>query len=183
MAGVRRGGKGGRPRAPLTAEALRALALHYVGKYATTRAKLGAYLRRKVQERGWAEDREAPIEQLAEAFAKQGYVDDAGYALARSRALLARGYGSARVRQSLRTAGVGEEDGAEALELANADAADAALRFARRRRIGPFADHAADRAMRDKAVAAMVRAGHGFALARAIVALEPGSDPDLKDLF
>ena len=35
---------------------------------------------------------------------------------------------------------------------------------------------------RQKAIAAMVRAGHGFGLARAIVSLPPGALIDLDDL-
>ena len=86
------------------------------------------------------------------------------------------------MRQSLRAAGVGEEDGEAARELAADDAAAAALRFARRRRIGPFADVAPDRAGREKALAAMVRAGHGFEIARAVVDAQPGSELDLEEL-
>jgi regulatory protein len=59
---------------------------------------------------------------------------------------------------------------------------EAALRFARRRRIGPFADQRPDRAGREKAIAAMIRAGHAFAIARAIVDLEPGAGADPDDV-
>ena len=37
------------------------LALRYVGKYATTRAKLAAYLARKLRERGWDGQREPDV--------------------------------------------------------------------------------------------------------------------------
>ena len=53
------------------------------------------------------------------------------------------------------------------------EAVDAALRFAERRRMGPFASAAADRAQREKWIAAMIRAGHGFGLARAIPQCRP----------
>ena len=53
---------------------------------------------------------------------------------------------------------------------------DAALRFAERRRIGPFAaERRGSEGAGEERSAAMVRAGHGFALARAIVDLAPGS--------
>ena len=109
-------------------------------------------------------------------------VDDALYAQSKARSLTERGYGIARVRQSLRAAGVDEADGAEAQDMAVEGAADAALRFARRRRIGPYAESAPDRTGREKALASMVRAGHGFELARAVVDAEPGSELDLDDL-
>ena len=171
-----------RKRKPLNEEGLHELALFYVGKFATTRSKLSAYLNRKLRERGWEGDATPDVDRLVERLAGSGLVDDALYALSKSRSLSERGYGAARVRQSLRAAGVGEEDGAAAHELAADEAASAALRFARRRRIGPFADAVPDRAGRERALAAMVRAGHGFDLAKAVVDAEPGSDLDLEEL-
>jgi regulatory protein len=79
-------------------------------------------------------------------------------------------------------AGVEEEDGAAARELAAEEAASAALRFAKRRRIGPFADIILERKEREKALAAMIRAGHSFELARRVVDAEPGSEIDLDEL-
>jgi regulatory protein len=158
------------------------LALFYVGKFATTRAKLTAYLNRKLQERGWEEGDAPDVERLVERLAASGLIDDALYAQSKARSLTERGYGMARVRQSLRAAGIKESDGAGAQELAAEGAADAALRFARRRRLGPYAEKLLDRPDREKALAAMVRAGHGFELARAVVNAEPGSELDLDDL-
>ena len=172
----------GRKPKPLNAERLHELALFYVGKFATTRSKLSAYLNRKLRERGWEGDATPDVDRLVERLAGSGLVDDALYALSKSRSLSERGYGAARVRQSLRAAGVDEEDGAAAHELAADEAASAALRFARRRRIGPFAEAVPDRAGRERALAAMIRAGHGFDLAKAVVDAEPGSDLDLEEL-
>lgn len=182
MSGERRGGKDRKPRPPLNREKLQALALHYVGRYATTRARLGDYLRRKVRERGWSGELEPPVEELVRRLAEQGYIDDAAFALMKSRSLVGRGYGASRVRQSLRAAGIDEIDGEAALDLADEERVEAALRFARRRRIGPYADSRPDPAAREKALAALLRAGHPFALAKAIVSLEPGSEPDLIEL-
>ena len=139
-------------------------------------------LDRKVRERGWEGDAPPDIERLVERLAASGLIDDALYALSKSRSLSERGYGAGRVRQSLRAAGVGEEDGGAARELAADEAVASALRFARRRRIGPFADVAPDRAGREKALAAMVRAGHGFEIARAVVDAQPGIELDAEAL-
>ena len=43
-----------RERPPLDAEKLRELALAYVGRFATTRARLSTYLERKIRERALA---------------------------------------------------------------------------------------------------------------------------------
>lgn len=174
--------KSARPRKPLNGEGLHELALFYLGKFATTRAKLSTYLNRKVRERGWEGQDPPEIDRLVERLAASGLVDDAAYALSKSRSLSERGYGASRVRQSLRMAGVEEEDGAAAHELAAEEAAAAALRFARRRRIGPFADGIPERKERERALAAMIRAGHSFELARKVVDAEPGSEIDLEEL-
>lgn len=158
------------------------LALAYVGRFATTRSKLASYLNRKLAERGWSGERAADVEALVQRLAASGYVDDSAFALAKSRSLSARGYGAARLRQSLRAAGVDQEDSTAARELADEGAEGSALRFARKRRFGPFAETVPDRSMREKAIAAMIRAGHSFELARRIVDLRPGEQFDSSEI-
>ena len=158
------------------------MALFYVGRFATSRAKLISYLKRKVRERGWDGPNEPDIEVIAERLVQLGYVDDAAFAMSKARTLTARGYGVGRVRQSLHAAGIGEEDGAGAHELAAANAVSAAIKFAQRRGLGPFAAREFDPRGREKALSAMVRAGHGFALAKAILSLAPGSEVDEEQL-
>lgn len=158
---------------PLDAAALDRLALRYVERFATSRGKLAAYLARKVRERGWDG---VPVDTVAvaERMAALGYVDDRAFAEARAGALTRRGLGARRVALDWRVAGIGEDDVA-ALEPAVADAAlAAALTFARRKRIGPFAEAVADRDQRQRQIAAMLRAGHNLELARRIVAASPG---------
>jgi regulatory protein len=180
--GVKALSKPRRAPVPLDAERLRELALRYVGKYATTRARLRQYLARKLRERGWTGSGAPDLERLAERFAELGLIDDAAYALAKSRALSARGYGKRRLIDQLRHAGVEEADGADAAAYADDEAVEAALRLARRRRIGPFAAQAADPHLRQKWIAAMVRAGHGFPLAKVISGLPPDPDVDMDQI-
>jgi regulatory protein len=170
-------------RPALDEKRLEELALRYVERFSTTRAKLRSYLARKVRERGWDGSNEPPFERIADRFAELGYINDAAYALAKSQSLTGRGYGKRRVANTLRVAGVDEADGAAARDHAEEKAVDAAINFARRRRIGPFAASAPREPKdREKALAAMIRAGHSFALAREIVGLMPGSAIDLADL-
>ena len=171
-----------KPRPPLNAARLDELALHYVSRFATSRAKLSTYLKRKIRERGW-DGEAADIAALVERLVRLGYVDDRAYALAKSRSLTSRGYGAGRVRQALHIAGIGEEEAVEARDHASGQAVDAALHYARRRRIGPYALDVMDIKQQQRAMASMIRAGHGFAIARAIVAIEPGAEPDLSDFF
>lgn len=167
-------GAGRRPRPKLDPGKLDALALAYVGRFATSRAKLVTYLRGKLRERGWSGEGEPDLTAIAARLAQLGYIDDAAYAVAKARALTGRGYGQRRVGQALHAAGIAEEDGGEARVLVHDERVEAALKMARRRRIGPFATALLDPVQRDKAIAAMLRAGHGYALTRAIVDMAPG---------
>lgn len=154
------------------------MALAYVARFATTRRKLLLYLQRKLRERGWAGAGDPAVDDLCDRLAKAGYVDDAAFALAKARGMASRGLGRRRVAAALAVAGVAEPDRHEALAEAEAAAAESALRFARRRRIGPFATSPAGPELREKWLAAMVRAGHGFDLSRRIAALSVGEvDP------
>lgn len=167
-----------KPKPPLDAAGLEQLALAYVGRFATTQARLAAYLARKVRERGWEGAASAPIAPLVARLAGLGYVDDRAFATARGAALGRRGYGARRVSLALRAAGIGEEDAADANAAAHADAWDAALRFAQRRRLGPFAAAEMDRPAREKALAAMLRAGHPLDLALKLCGARPGEVPE-----
>ncbi len=170
------------PLPKLDAQRLDQLALRYVERFATSRSKLAAYLARKIRERGWAGEQAPDCAALAERLASLGYIDDAGYALAKARSLGGRGYGAGRVRQALYAAGIGEDDAVGAKEHAEEDKVEAALRLARRKRLGPYGTQQADPLQREKQLGAMIRAGHGFALAKAILALAPGEQPDREAL-
>ena len=187
MAFSRRGGGGGREQgerrapAPLDAARLEQLALAYVARFATSGGKLGDYLGRKLRERGWeSEDGEGDaggvVEALVARFVGAGYVDDAGFAQARSSSLQRRGYGQRRIAQALGDAGIDAQTARAALPGVSAARA-AALAMARKRRFGPYGtggdgaggDWQAARARREKQVAAMLRAGHALDSARELV--------------
>lgn len=167
-----------RPAPPLDTTTLERLALRYVERFQTTRAKLARYLTDKVRARGWDDSRSPDPAGLAERLAGLGYIDDRAFAAAKAGAMTRRGLGGRRVAGALRQAGVVEDDAVAAEPVIAESRVAAALTLARRRRIGPFADAPADRALREKQLAALVRGGHDFALARAIVALGPGDDVD-----
>ncbi|RST30271.1 hypothetical protein HMF7854_05115 [Sphingomonas ginkgonis] len=173
--------RGERAARPLDETALRELAMAYVARFATTAAKLRSYLGRKLRERGWDGAEEPDLDRLTARMVELGLVDDRAFAEARSRSLLARGYGERRVSQVLAAAGVADEDRTDARTLAQDQAFEAALRFARKRRLGPFAAQPQhDPKLRDKALAAMMRAGHSFAVAKAVLELSnSGNEPRL----
>ena len=167
---------------PLDGEALERLALRYVERYATTCAKLKDYLRRKLRERGWAgeDDPSEAIDGIVAKARDLGYVDDEAFARARSASLLRRGYGQRRLDAALRAAGVNEEDSEGAREEAREGAWRAVLRFAERKRGGPYAAAPLAPDQRRKILNAILRAGHPMDLARRVVEMAPGDlvDPD-----
>jgi len=169
---------GKRPRPPLDEDALREMALRYVGRFATSRAKLTAYLGRKIRERGWGGENPADPQALTERLAALGYIDDGSYAVMKSAALARRGYGARRVDESLRAAGISDDDRSEADARTHAEAWASAERFARRKRIGPFAAEQPDPKLREKWMAAFMRAGHGHRLARRWIDAPPGEPPE-----
>ncbi|MCJ8157142.1 RecX family transcriptional regulator [Sphingomonas sp. LaA6.9] len=164
-------------RPPLDSEALERLALHYVERYATTRARLRGYLERKLRERGWAGESEPPHEAIVARFAERGYVNDRLFAESRAEALARRGYGARRVDSALRIAGIEDADAEIARVQAGERAWDAALTYARRKKIGPFAPEPSEEKRQQKQLAAMLRAGHPFEFAKLLVSASPGECP------
>jgi len=168
----------GRASKALDLTALNALALAYLAKYATTRHKLRTYLVRKLSERGWEGEEEAPLDAIVEHCAELGYVDDALFAEARGAALMRRGYGAQRVAAALRGAGIDSETAASVREAARESALEAALTFARRKHIGPFGSETSNMDQCRRNFAAMLRAGHPSDIARLVAFAEPGASLD-----
>jgi regulatory protein len=162
----------------LNAADLDRLALRYVERYATTRGRLADYLGRKIRERGWGGEESPDPAAVAQRMADLGYVNDRTFAESRANAMGSRGLGSRRIDQALRYAGVKQEDVEAVAPAMAADSLSSALAFARRRRIGPFAREVAERPLQEKQLAAMLRAGHAFDLARRIVRMPPSDDPE-----
>lgn len=182
-------GKGPKKKRPLDETSLRDLALSYVARFATTGAKLEQYLARKVRERGVAEDddgrtRDLDVTGIVTRFIELGYIDDAAYARSKSRDLTARGYGARRVEQTLWAAGV-EEGVRSDSAPAESESRRAAALLARKRRFGPFGSPPDEDAsseerhkMREKQVAAMLRAGHLYDHVRFI--LDAASEDEVE---
>ena len=157
-----------RPARPLDEARLEELALAYVARFSTSAGKLEAYLKRKLRERGWDGSSDPAPAGIVARYVDLGYVDDAGYARARAGGLLRRGYGQRRIEQALYAAGIAEEIRDE-VKPSEGRQRRAALALGRKRRFGPFAAERPDRAMREKQIAAMLRAGHAFDIARPLV--------------
>ncbi len=153
---------------PIGAQPLEEMALAYVARFATSAAKLDGYLRRKLRERGWAGEGEPPVAAIVARFVQAGYVDDAAYARAKTGSLLRRGYGARRIAQALGAAGIGAEV-RDAVRTGAGAQRRAALALAQKRGFGPFGKAVPDRPLRERQIAAMLRAGHPLDSARELV--------------
>jgi regulatory protein len=153
---------------PLDSRAFEELALAYVARFATSAGKLESYLRRKLRERGWEGEREPDVGATVARLVELKYVDDEAYARARAGGLLRRGYGERRIGQALYAARIDDEV-REAVRPRESEARAAALRMARKRGFGPFGAQRPDRALREKQLAALLRAGHPLDSARQLV--------------
>jgi regulatory protein len=169
----------------ITPTSLQNAATFYLERYPSSADKLRRILQRRVAK---ARLLDAPVmdqvEQAIEAtvakFVAAGVVDDKSFADTKVRALHRRGTSGRLMRHKLKAAGIDDETLDHALagldrEL-DGDAAarewQAAISLARRRRLGPFrkAEARAEHRMRD--LAAMARAGFGYALAKKVIDLE-----------
>jgi len=171
------GSKARRQPLKATPERLERSALHYLERYDSSSGHLRRLLARKIQisARIHGTDPEAgqaTVERLIERLTAAGVLDDARYARARVRGLLARGTSAAMIRARLRAKSVPADliDAALA-EMAGADPGHelaAALRYAQRRRLGPFRLHErVDRRERDLAV--LGRQGFSYETARRVI--------------
>ena len=170
------------PAKPPTPARLRRRALYYLERFAASRARLRLVLRRRALRDAAALDLPAApvaeaIEALLDDLERLGLLDDAAFAVGRARSLAAKGRPPRRIARELAAAGIeptlieaalgrlADERGETpaALEL------DAAVAFARRRRLGPFGPPGEAAKPRDKALAAFARAGFTLEVARRVL--------------
>ncbi len=168
-------------RAPrrVTAADLKGLALDYLDRFSATRQRLRQVMLRKIRLSARAHgDDPAPIvaalDEAIQWLEGRGFLSDRTYAENKARALVARGTSRQRILANLAAKGVGGEDAREALNSLALEyeepELEAAQRFARRRRIGPYrADAEARAAARTKDLACMARAGFAGRVARQVI--------------
>jgi regulatory protein len=167
---------------PPTPERLRRRALFYLERFAASRARLRLVLRRRaLRDAAALELPPAPvvaaIEALLDEFERMGLLDDQAFAAGRARSLAAKGRPPRRIARELAAAGVDKpliegalerladdrEASPEELEL------QAAIVFARRRRLGPFGPEGAAARPPEKALAAFARAGFTLEVTRRVI--------------
>lgn len=126
-------------------------ALDAAGRQLSYRPLSEAALRKKLLEKGHAED---AVEYAAAWLLERGLLDDAGLAAAFVRTFTRKGYGAMRIRQELRRRGIPNEIAGEALEGFDADTEQLAALLDKR-----LHGDLSDRREVQKAVAALQRRG------------------------
>lgn len=167
---------------------LERIALAHLQRFGSSKANLRQVLRRRItkscdhHEQDPAEF-EAPLEEVLTNLERLGYLDDRRYGALLVRRARARGTSRRELQAKLRQKGLtyevvesllSEEAGGEASEF------EAAWRYARRRRLGPYRldpDDRQERRQRD--LAALGRRGFGYGTALTVVDADPDDEPHL----
>lgn len=176
-----------RPAGPAPdAARLREVAIAHLARFAATEAGLRRVLLRRVAR--WAREAEAEGQadiaaraaaaraaaaEVARRLVAEGAVDDAAFAQSRARRLLRAGRSRRAALAHLRDKGVAAATAAAALPAGEEAELAAALAFCRRRRLGPFGPAEPPPEARQKALAALARAGFPQAVALAALRLAP----------
>jgi regulatory protein len=197
---LRRGGDRGLGRrlsgkrqgpAKATPASLRRAAESYVARFASSAEQLRRVLMRRVERSARAHDTDreagaAEVGKIIDRYRELGLIDDAAFARSRAAGLFGRGESPSAIRRRLMLQGVGETDIDDALAHLLDDSEDAhtiddladeaAIRFARRSRIGPFRRQPADADGKRRELARLARRGFGLEIAKRIVYAETEED-------
>jgi regulatory protein len=161
---------------------LKGAALDYLDRFAATRARVRQVMLRKIRNSVRAHgDDPAPLvaalDQTIQWLEASGFLSDRAYAEAKARALAARGTSRAHIIANLASKGVAAEAARAAVDRLSTEyeepELEAARRYAKRRRLGPYRIEDDARAeCRDKDLAAMARAGFAGRVARQVIDAE-----------
>lgn len=161
-----------------TPERLRRRALHYLERFAASRAHLRTVLIRRAEREALEHGVEGAtltqqVDRLLDDLERIGLLDDRLYARSKAQSLLERGYGLRRVQAALRQKGIEAGLCSEVVDLIRQEHddvdMDAADRFAQRRRLGRWRSRPIDDAGRRRELSALARAGFSYEIARRIV--------------
>jgi len=170
----------------ITASYLENAAIYYLQRFASSSVNLRRVLLRKIQRSAahWGDEVEALLPLLDPVIAKMselGYLNDAAYAGQKLRALHRQGKGERVIRAALAAKGILAAQTDQAWQDFSQDEPDAdrsaAWSLARKRRLGPFRPAEIRAEYRAKDLAAMGRAGFGYATAAAIIDAEETEIP------
>lgn len=170
-----RSGKDQKRRGPrkMTAKRLHTIALAYLDRYETSEAGFVAMLERRVFKSAVAhgEDPESFASLIEEEVRKArdaGFIDNARFATNQVYQQRGRGASARAIAARLKAKGVADDLIQQALDNDERDDEAAALRYAKRRRLGPYRSKQREE-RRERDMAALCRAGFSFGLAARVI--------------
>ncbi|WP_298963120.1 RecX family transcriptional regulator [uncultured Roseibium sp.] len=157
-----------------TEERLKRSALHYLERYASSAANLQKVLQRKVFKACHSleldpEDYDPIIDRVVALCVETGLINDLHYAETKAASMRRRGGSKRKIEAKLIAKGVDRDTLQNVLESDDEVELEAAIAFARRRRLGPYRKSSDRELRREKDLAAMCRAGFAFEVARQVI--------------
>jgi regulatory protein len=147
---------------------------YYLQRFSTSTANFRRVMMQKVRLSARHHDTDpeegaAVIEDLVQRFQRVGVLDDTRYAELRAGSIHRRGGSKRSITAKLKEKGLSEGDIENAYEALKEDHEDpeleAAITFAKRRRLGPYRTGAAKENQQEKDLAAIARAGFSYSMA------------------
>lgn len=173
--GSARDAKKAKRRTPrkMTAKRLHNIALAYLDRYEASEAGFRSVLERRIYKaaRAHGEDPVIFADMVDDEVRKAtdaGFIDNKRFAENQVFQQRGRGASARAIQARLKAKGVGEDLIHHALERDERDDAQAAWRYARRRRLGPYRTRDREE-RRERDMAALCRAGFSFSLAAHVV--------------
>jgi regulatory protein len=159
----------------ISAKSIENAAVFYLRRYAASIKQLQMVLKRKCQrvnrERKEEVDFAPLVEEVVTKLEKLGYLNDAALAVSKAGSLRRSGKSARMIRSKLQVKGLGAQ--VAAVHEPKADET-AIWVYARKKRLGVFAEPGVRKEKRMKHLASLARAGYSFQLAKLVVdATEP----------
>lgn len=176
-----------RPPRKITESYLHNSGLYYLERYAASTAHFKKVMMRKIDRScKWHQDQDREtcakmLDDLTVKFQELGLLNDEAYARGMVQSLRRRGLSGRMIRAKLSAKGLESEETEQALsrhaeELDTEENVEliAALRLAKRKRIGPYRreDSEIEEAAYNKALGAMARAGLGFDICKRVLDMD-----------
>ncbi len=169
--------KGRKPPKRITATYLHNAGLYYLQRFSSSSANFRKVMMRKIDRSCAAhadlnrEECKKLLESQITRFQEAGLLNDAAYSRGMVDSLRRRGLSARMIHAKLQSKGMGREEIEKALATYDETASEdpeiaAALKFARRKKIGPFAKGPQEP---QKSLAAMARAGFTYETARRVL--------------
>lgn len=163
----------------ITQQRLKNIALYYLQRFESSAANLKSVLMRRVNDYAYQvpefnkQEAIAWIDEIVEQFEGYGYINDERYAEMKVKDYLAAGKSARYIKGKLQLKGIKESSIEAILDEQEYNPYDLALKFAKKKRIGPFRPTEEDRMEnRAKDLAKIVQAGFGYEIAQQICGLE-----------